>query len=111
MTLRLSHPLSFNEAGGFLPRKLAVRNGSELWGRAASMRPGDFSPGNCIQPGQVAALSGAASMRPGDFSPGNHPLLAADRARARRASMRPGDFSPGNARTWYGVMLADQTLQ
>ena len=35
----------FNEAGGFLPRK-RLRAGRLPSGGSASMRPGDFSPGN-----------------------------------------------------------------
>ena len=36
----------FNEAGGFLPRKLIYANGDYIDVVLASMRPGDFSPGN-----------------------------------------------------------------
>ena len=38
---------------------------------AASMRPGDFSPGNTYNGRYLADGSTEASMRPGDFSPGN----------------------------------------
>ena len=93
----------FNEAGGFLPRK---HGSSECSTRpnstTASMRPGDFSPGNDGSETLLDRLAAEidltpASMRPGDFSPGNlrrrfHP------GRSHQASMRPGDFSPGNPR-------------
>ena len=36
----------FNEAGGFLPRKLDQASRAAPAERHASMRPGDFSPGN-----------------------------------------------------------------
>ena len=40
----------FNEAGGFLPRKLDVPMRAMLWlHHGASMRPEDFSPGNRSQ--------------------------------------------------------------
>ena len=38
----------FNEAGGFLPRKLPALTGLQGW-LDASMRPGDFSPGNYVK--------------------------------------------------------------
>ena len=112
----------FNEAGGFLPRKPgSTPAGSKRGKLAASMRPGDFSPGNlsisdfaiwsrsCFNEAggflprkriKISAwfVSGpkAASMRPGDFSPGNGRPRVTGHRRGRRASMRPGDFSPGN---------------
>ena len=44
----------FNEAGGFLPRKLARRMAEASQDMEASMRPEDFSPGNF----SMAALIG-----------------------------------------------------
>ena len=64
----------FNEAGGFLPRKpgrIAGKGFVDL----ASMRPGDFSPGNCAQVFGANAGASRASMRPGDFSPGNPSVM------------------------------------
>ena len=63
---------SFNEAGGFLPRKPQHDRAADAADRLrhASMRPGDFSPGNSQGASGVGAADGA-SMRPGDFSPGN----------------------------------------
>ena len=85
----------FNEAGGFLPRKPRPRAESQCQLRMASMRPGDFSPGNAAAPGRPRPLS-LASMRPGDFSPGNPAVHAGAGVLLSDASMRPGDFSPGN---------------
>ena len=45
---------SFNEAGGFLPRKPATPHRGDDQYQRASMRPEDFSPGNA--PGRVVAL-------------------------------------------------------
>ena len=67
---------SFNEAGGFLPRKPAQ---STLSGPLSELRfneAGGFLPrkpraGEC-----PAAGAPGASMRPGDFSPGNVPGIA-----------------------------------
>ena len=87
---------SFNEAGGFLPRKRAQVRLLLGRRRRASMRPGDFSPGNFADSDRVPKCLDA-SMRPGDFSPGNaatRPVLPFFLA---TASMRPGDFSPGNS--------------
>ena len=36
----------FNEAGGFLPRKPSRTTAAKTRHERASMRPGDFSPGN-----------------------------------------------------------------
>ena len=66
----------------------------------ASMRPGDFSPGNRQVSGAqapAAARRAGASMRPGDFSPGNQRLRVLVHRTPEQASMRPGDFSPGNS--------------
>ena len=115
----------FNEAGGFLPRKPRPHGCAHLRPALAraSMRPGDFSPGNRQRQHRGVEQQAGASMRPGDFSPGNSrsPTSAAchhagfneaggflprkprgapgDHSRNRaQASMRPGDFSPGNPR-------------
>ena len=110
----------FNEAGGFLPRK-PTSECSQHQTQSASMRPGDFSPGNTHPTMPLPAPATPASMRPGDFSPGNLSQSSVDspaphlcfneaggflprkhigrRLREladRHASMRPGDFSPGN---------------
>ena len=114
----------FNEAGGFLPRKpTTIMIWVDVPSDSASMRPGDFSPGNIV--GELGRQPRAfldASMRPGDFSPGNRLRLDEGAQRqpvpcfneaggflprklvtparevylATGASMRPGDFSPGN---------------
>ena len=42
----LPRVISFNEAGGFLPRKRVDLRLRETPRRSASMRPEDFSPGN-----------------------------------------------------------------
>ena len=62
---------SFNEAGGFLPRKRTLRRSGRQRQARASMRPEDFSPGN--RRGELIdqLLDCVASMRPEDFSPGN----------------------------------------
>ena len=62
------------------------------------------------QPSRVDLLS-AASMRPGDFSPGNpHRLGSAAGAQLVQASMRPGDFSPGNDRNADRITAALATV-
>ena len=100
----------FNEAGGFLPRKQtgAPRVVGLNDRTKASMRPGDFSPGNplCFVDRQITD----ASMRPGDFSPGN-PRCRRSRRRVRDASMRPGDFSPGNWAGCDGAAISRTELQ
>ena len=117
----LSQRTGFNEAGGFLPRKPAERTRQDHVGVCASMRPGDFSPGNLRRRISCARSYRSASMRPGDFSPGNSlpvgrprpttcfneaggflprkPRRSCTRPSSydSRASMRPGDFSPGNS--------------
>ena len=77
---------------------------------SASMRPGDFSPGNLSGVGAGAGVRVEASMRPGDFSPGNEPP-AAGTDRGRLASMRPGDFSPGNMQAIADSVRVARALQ
>ena len=97
---------SFNEAGGFLPRKLRAVRGRHPPVAHASMRPGDFSPGNSIEIAAISENIHRASMRPGDFSPGNWAARrVSSPTRCSLASMRPGDFSPGNA----GADACDRT--
>ena len=86
----------FNEAGGFLPRKHDLEILVRSVRIAASMRPGDFSPGNPSELRAALRAERKASMRPGDFSPGNEGVEGAGRHGHPDASMRPGDFSPGN---------------
>ena len=70
--------LRFNEAGGFLPRKHGERGLRVTGETAASMRPGDFSPGNPLARNSGRPpIDATASMRPGDFSPGNSAVAAA----------------------------------
>ena len=101
----------FNEAGGFLPRKHRDRVAAAVDQESgASMRPGDFSPGNPrMHGGQGGPDQIPASMRPGDFSPGN--VQAELPARGVDASMRPGDFSPGNASEAAGCSQSRASLQ
>ena len=49
----------FNEAGGFLPRKPEVVEGAVGGVHAASMRPEDFSPGNTTCASVAGALPAA----------------------------------------------------
>ena len=60
----------FNEAGGFLPRKHphGLPAGDH---RRASMRPGDFSPGNPSVPGPACAAAGRFNEA-GGFLPRKH---------------------------------------
>ena len=92
----------FNEAGGFLPRK-PVGDGDHVGRRrrcAASMRPGDFSPGNARswkEPSATTSFNEAGGFlprKPEDRSVVGHLCST--------ASMRPGDFSPGNPARWCG---------
>ena len=114
---------SFNEAGGFLPRKPARRSpmlAMRTHSVRASMRPGDFSPGNvrCPSPrrhrsprfneaggflprkpprGRPRARTGLRCFNEaGGFLPRKHEAEVCDSAEVYGASMRPGDFSPGN---------------
>ena len=89
--------ISFNEAGGFLPRKLDSTRAYMTFLRTASMRPGDFSPGNVTNEAPLSRELNLASMRPGDFSPGNTCETSHAHGSSIGASMRPGDFSPGNS--------------
>ena len=64
---------------------------------AASMRPGQISPGNVkVRRGEILRAK-PASMRPGQISPGNQQLVC-EGADVIQASMRPGQISPGNRR-------------
>ena len=86
----------FNEAGGFLPRKqhvlLAARPRHP---RAASMRPGDFSPGNLPTIKYLKRFWEMASMRPGDFSPGNSQISSSDHGcGSERGFNEAGGFLP-----------------
>ena len=124
----------FNEAGAFLPRKLAPQHVPHRRVEEASMRPGHFCPGNH---GLVRRGGGVdrASMRPGHFCPGNsrpraHPppqnvrfneagafLPRKPRRNFHgqpipvRASMRPGHFCPGNGQTYQATAVDESTLQ
>ena len=86
----------FNEAGGFLPRKLRSP-GATAAPDVCFNEAGGFLPRKRIaDPSWTRMPAGHASMRPGDFSPGNLRRIAVHTMAERRASMRPGDFSPGN---------------
>ena len=52
----------FNEAGGFLPRKLTCGSCARTRFYRASMRPGDFSPGNWL-PGGTRRWAGDALLQ------------------------------------------------
>ena len=49
---------SFNEAGGFLPRKRGLVRARRPRLELASMRPGDFSPGNKEDDEAMVKISG-----------------------------------------------------
>ena len=91
--------LSFNEAGGFLPRKLITCAGCRRWiERDASMRPGDFSPGN---PSSYAGLyqSWSCFNEAGGFLPRKRPTRTAPgRTRPPRFN-EAGGFLPRKQRT------------
>ena len=74
----------FNEAGGFLPRK-HPRGDDQPQDLCASMRPGDFSPGNPRTKTCSPTRPASASMRPGDFSPGNVPRPTLDGSSNRQS--------------------------
>ena len=86
----------FNEAGGFLPRKLAV---AEVVGVApghalASMRPGDFSPGN-PRHGRVRSTAYRKCFNEaGGFLPRKRGRRRAQPRRLRHASMCRGISPP-----------------
>ena len=60
----------------------------------ASMRPGDFSPGNMLLCRRPRDADGRASMRPGDFSPGNLDWETERRWSAARCFNEAGGFLP-----------------
>ena len=95
--------LCFNEAGGFLPRKHAGDLAQPASGKIGFNEAGGFLPRKHSARHYLAAPSIQASMRPGDFSPGNVDEMASF-MRRRAASMRPGDFSPGNVETLAGLL-------
>ena len=88
----------FNEAGGFLPRK-RLGTGRRRSRERGFNEAGGFLPRK-LTPASDCTLTLIASMRPGDFSPGNHELIVHEIYSLDAASMRPGDFSPGNAEQW-----------
>ena len=92
----------FNEAGGILPPECAERRALCDRRRAASMRPGGFSPRSGRALGDALRAAAGASMRPGGFSPRSGKVHPPD-AHQFLASMRPGGFSPRSA---YGAVFA-----
>ena len=75
----------FNEAGGFLPRKRAASRGPASAGRRRFNEAGGFLPRKLPPGGNSFPENHEASMRPGDFSPGNRSAsgMRADRYRCR----------------------------
>ena len=67
---RLDHALGFNEAGGFLPRKRSIRSVPDSGLQRSFNEAGGFLPRKHGLMGSYYTTTGA-SMRPGDFSPGN----------------------------------------
>ena len=59
----------FNEAGGFLPRKRETRRFDLSAVLGASMRPGDFSPGNQRRPGHGRTGRAGCFNEAGGFLP------------------------------------------
>ena len=94
-------PVGFNEAGGFLPRKLLGRRQPDQPQERASMRPEDFSPGNLDAGGYQTLDVERASMRPEDFSPGN-PAPRPAPARSASRFNEAGGFLPRKLGGWCG---------
>ena len=62
----------FNEAGGFLPRKLDEDEQAVMAPAEASMRPEDFSPGNTIAIDASRGASLTSFNEAGGFLPRKH---------------------------------------
>ena len=103
----------FNEAGGFLPRKRADAEGHRVLGCPSFNEAGGFLPRKLAVAEVVGVAPGhaLASMRPGDFSPGN-PRHGRVRSTAyRKCFNEAGGFLPRKRRIVAHLREAGKVLQ